>query len=94
MKSMNVPVHRLIGTGGCGGHPHNEVRKIEDFLVPVGYFEPEGAPVLKLLRKIEKFTSLRRILGFCTRIKVASFDHPRAHAWVTPHNGFFYPPYR
>ena len=93
MKSMNVPVHRLIGTGGCGGHPHNEVRKIEDFLAsPCRILE--GAPVLKLLRKIEKFTSLVRILGFCTRIKVASFDHPRAHAWVTPHNGFFDPPYR
>ena len=28
---------RLAGNGGRGGHPQNEVRKIQDILVPVGY---------------------------------------------------------
>ena len=47
---------------GGGTHPQNEVRKIQDILVFVGYLGV--APVLKLLRKIEKFRIILVIVGY------------------------------
>ena len=37
IHSLSRRVNRLIGNGGCGAYPQNEVRKIQDILVPVGY---------------------------------------------------------
>ena len=88
---------RLTGNGGRGGHPQNEVRKIQDILVPVGYFQLGGAPVLKLLRKIEKFRIMLVTVGYLgigPVLKLLALTTPQPTCGETHIMDFFDPPYR
>ena len=97
------PSCRLTGNVGGGGHPQNEVRKIQDILVPVGYFQLGGSPVLKLLSKNRKIQDnpllvpgrvIVGYLGFAPVLKLLALTTHNPTRGETHMMDFFNPHYR